>query len=195
LIVDDEKNIRLTLAQTLKPMGYEIKTAINGEDALKQLGQDGADLILLDLSMPGMSGIEVLHRVVEKHPAARVIIITAHGTVENAVEAMKLGAIDFIQKPFSPPEIRDLVTKVFNRQELAEIPAPTDYATCLELVHQAINRRAFSLALDYVKQAINLDLGRPEGFNLLGALYDIQGKHPTASPSILIRPITPPGRI
>jgi DNA-binding response OmpR family regulator len=158
-------------------MGYEIKTAINGEDALKQLDKDGVDLILLDLSMPGMSGMEVLHRVVEKHPATRVIIITAHGTIDNAVEAMKLGAIDFIQKPFAPPEIRELVTKVLQRQGLTEISEPADYETCLELAHSAINRREFSLALDYVKKAVNLDLGRPEGFNLLGALYDIQGEH------------------
>ncbi|HMR67799.1 MAG TPA: response regulator, partial [Anaerolineae bacterium] len=102
LIVDDEKNIRLTMKQALQPLGYELETAVNGEDALQQLEVGDFGLILLDLRLPGLSGLEVLRRVAELRPDIRVILISAHGTVENAVEAMRLGAVDFIQKPFVP---------------------------------------------------------------------------------------------
>jgi len=102
LVVDDEKNIRLTLSQSLESLGVEIRTAVNGEEALQKLQEEDFSLILLDLKMPGMGGMEVLRRVRERWSKARVIIITAHGTIESAVEAMKLGAADFIQKTFQP---------------------------------------------------------------------------------------------
>jgi len=116
LIVDDEKNIRLTLSQALEALGVETDTATNGEEALAKLKEKGFGLILLDLKMPGMDGMEVLRRVREIRPDIRVIIITAYGTIESAVEAMKLGAVDFIQKPFSPDEIRGLVSRVMDRE-------------------------------------------------------------------------------
>jgi CheY-like chemotaxis protein len=118
LLVDDEKNIRLTLSQSLEPLGLPIQTAVNGEEALQKLDDAEFGLLLLDLKMPGMDGMEVLHRVRERWPTIPVIIITAHGTIESAVDAMKIGAVDFIQKPFSPREIRELVTKVLQRESL-----------------------------------------------------------------------------
>ncbi len=117
LVVDDEKNIRLTLGQTLEMVGYQVQTAVNGEDALKQLAVGAFDLILLDLRMPGMDGMQVLQQIVEERPELRVIVVTAHGTVETAVEAMKIGAVDFIQKPFAPQEIRSLVAQVLDQSQ------------------------------------------------------------------------------
>ena len=96
LIVDDEKNIRLTLSQALEALEVETDTAANGEETLAKLKEKEFCLILLDLKMPGMDGMEVLRRVREIRPDIRVIILTAYGTIESAVEAMKLGAIDFI---------------------------------------------------------------------------------------------------
>jgi DNA-binding NtrC family response regulator len=116
LLVDDEKNIRLTLSHSLEPLGLPIKTAVNGEEALQKLQEEEFSLLLLDLKMPGIDGMDVLHRVRERWPETCVIIITAHGTIDSAVDAMKLGAVDFIQKPFSPQEIRNLVTRVMGRQ-------------------------------------------------------------------------------
>jgi CheY-like chemotaxis protein len=116
LVVDDEKNIRLTLSQSLEPLGLPIQTAVNGEEALQKIEETDFGLLLLDLKMPGMEGMEVLRRVRERWPAIPVIIITAHGTIESAVDAMKIGAVEFIQKPFSPREIRDLATKVLQRE-------------------------------------------------------------------------------
>jgi DNA-binding NtrC family response regulator len=88
LIVDDEKNIRLTLSQALQVLQVETDSAANGEEALAKLKEKEFGLILLDLKMPGMDGMEVLRRVREIRPDIRVIIITAYGTVESAVEAL-----------------------------------------------------------------------------------------------------------
>ncbi len=111
LIVDDEKNIRMTLTQCLETLGYQVDTALNGEEALGKIDQQEYDLVLLDLKMPGISGMEVIRQISGKRPGLKVIVITAHGTIETAVEAMKLGAVDFVQKPFAPQEIRELVRK------------------------------------------------------------------------------------
>ncbi len=114
LIVDDEKNIRMTLTQCLETLGYQVDTALNGEEALVKIEQKNYNLVLLDLKMPGISGMEVIRQISGKRPDLKVIVITAHGTIETAVEAMKLGAVDFVQKPFAPQEIRELVRKALN---------------------------------------------------------------------------------
>ncbi|MGA2466186.1 MAG: response regulator [Thermodesulfobacteriota bacterium] len=174
LIVDDEKNIRLTLSQALKILEVETDTAANGEEALAKLKEREFGLILLDLKMPGMDGMEVLRRVREIRPDIRIIIITAYGTVESAVEAMKLGAVDFIQKPFSPEEIRELVSRVMDREKLDEQKV-VDYGSSLELAKRCVGDRHFDAAIEHVRKAISLDPGRPEAFNLLGALMEIRG--------------------
>jgi len=120
LIVDDEKNILLALSQSLEVLQLETDTATNGEEALAKLKEKEFGLILLDLRMPGMDGMEVLRQVREIRPDIRIIMITAYGTIELAVEAIKMGAVDFIQKPFSPEEIRELVSRVMDREKLDE---------------------------------------------------------------------------
>lgn len=111
LIVDDEKNIRLTLHSSLETYPYEILDAISGEEAMDIMLKVPVDLVLLDLKLPGISGLEVIHQMREKEMNAKIIIISAHGTIEAAVESMKLGASDFIEKPFTPDDIRHLVLK------------------------------------------------------------------------------------
>jgi DNA-binding NtrC family response regulator len=111
LIVDDEKNIRLTLRRSLETFPFEILDAITGEESLDILQHTHIDLILLDLKLPGISGLDVLKAIRERKIDTRIIIISAHGTIESAVESMKFGAIDFIEKPFSPDDIRNLVLK------------------------------------------------------------------------------------
>src|SRR5512136_776721 len=132
LIVDDEKNIRLTLSQALEILEVETDTAADGEEALAKLKEKEFGLILLDLKMPGMDGMEVLRRIREIRPDIRIIILTAYGTVESAVEAMKLGAADFIQKPFAAEEIRELVSRVLDREKIDE-QKTADYASSVEL--------------------------------------------------------------
>jgi DNA-binding response OmpR family regulator len=111
LIVDDEKNIRLTLAQSLQSLGVETETAVYAEEALYKLAQNEYSLVLLDLELPGMDGMEMLRRVKRTRPEVPVMIITAYGTEESSLEALKLGAVDFVQKPFSSKEIRARVSK------------------------------------------------------------------------------------
>ena len=174
LIVDDEKNIRLTLSQALETLGVEIDTAADGDEALTKLKGRDFGLILLDIRMPGMDGMEVLRRVREMRPDIRIIMITAYGTVESAVEAMKLGAVDFLQKPFDPEEIRELILRVLDRDRL-DARKVVDYASHIELAKKCIGERHFDAAVESVRKAIFIDPGRPEAFNLLGALMEMRG--------------------
>jgi DNA-binding NtrC family response regulator len=174
LIVDDEKNIRMTLSQALETLELETDTAVNGEEALNKLEEKHFGLILLDLKMPGMDGMEVLRKVREARPNIKVIIITAHGTIESATEAMKLGAVDFIQKPFAPKEIRELVTKVLDRDTI-EADKAKGYEEHIELAKKCIGVQEFDAAQEHVRQAIAADSTKPEAFNLLGALIELRG--------------------
>lgn len=174
LVVDDEKNIRLTMTQSLEPLEIPVRTAVNGEEALQELREQPFSLVFLDLKMPGMDGIEVLRRIKDDRPKARVIIITAHGSIESAVEAMKLGAVDFIQKPFSPGEIRELATRVLERETLDEENA-VDYRSLIELTKRHISDRSFGSARETARKAIAADPAQPEAYNLLGALIEIKG--------------------
>ncbi len=174
LIVDDEKNIRLTLSQALEALQLDTDTAVNGEEALAKLAQTHFGLVLLDLKMPGMDGMEVLRQVRKARPDIKVIIITAHGTIESATEAMKLGAVDFIQKPFAPKEIRELVTKVLDRG-LIEADQAKGYEAHIELAKKCIGEREFDAAQEHVRQAIATDPTKPEAPNLLGALIEMRG--------------------
>ena len=175
LIVDDEKNIRLTIAQSLDPLGYQVATADNGEDALLQLQAQEYDLILLDLKMPGMNGLEVLRRAIEIHPEIKVIIISAHGTIEHAVEAMKLGAVDFLQKPFTPKELRDLVFQVLEI-ESSSTNELSSYKKEINIAKKWQRKRQFKKAIVHIKQAIGLDPSLPDAFNMLGELQEIEGE-------------------
>jgi DNA-binding response OmpR family regulator len=174
LIVDDEKNILLTLSQSLQVLQLETDTATTGEEALTKLKEKDFGLILLDLRMPGIDGMEVLRQVREIRPDIRIIMISAYGTIELAVEAMKLGAVDFIQKPFSPEEIRGLVSRVLDREKLDEQKV-ANYGSSIELAKKSIGNRHFDAAIEHVRKALSLDPGRPEAFNLLGALMEVRG--------------------
>jgi len=101
LIVDDEESIRQTLGGILADEGYEVMTAGSGEDALKIIEEELPNLVLLDIWLPGMDGIEVLKAIRSNYPQIRVVMISGHGTIETAVKATKLGAFDFIEKPLS----------------------------------------------------------------------------------------------
>jgi CheY-like chemotaxis protein len=174
LVVDDEKNIRLTMSQSLEPLGMPVETAVNGEEALQKLQDGRFGLVFLDLKMPGMDGMEVLRRIKDKWPKIRIVIITAHGTVQSAVDAMKLGAVDFIQKPFSPSEIRELANQVLEREALDEESA-TDYLALIELAKRHISDRSFVTARDIARKAIAIDPARAVAYNLYGALLEIKG--------------------
>jgi DNA-binding response OmpR family regulator len=173
LVVDDEKNIRLTMFQSLEPLELPVQTAVNGEEALQKLREGPFGLVFLDLKMPGIDGMEVLRRIKADWPKTRVIIITAHGTIETAVEAMKFGAVDFIQKPFSPGEIRDLAARVLEREALDEQSAG-DYLSLIGLSKRYISDLNFAAGRETAQKAIAADPAQPEAYNLLGALLEIK---------------------
>jgi DNA-binding NtrC family response regulator len=179
LIADDDKNIRHVLKETLAAIPLDVDTAEDGDVALKLLDNHSYCVLLLDLRMPGMDGIEVLRRVRDIHPELPVILLTAHGTIDVAVEAMKLGAIDFLQKPFDPDQLRQLVKRVLARHGLQE-DQTHDYAAYFELAKKCVAQRNLQGAMSHLHTAIALSANRPEAFNMLGALYEIRHNMPEA---------------
>lgn len=109
LLVDDEEPFRNTLAKRLKETGYEVAEAGSGMDALDTLAEKAIDVIVLDIQMPGMSGLETLSEIRAKHIGTEVIMLTGHGDVSSAVEGMRLGAYDYLMKPC---EYEYLVVKI-----------------------------------------------------------------------------------
>ncbi|MCU0577712.1 MAG: response regulator, partial [Desulfobacterota bacterium] len=111
LVVDDEERIREGCQRVLSQEGFEVATADCGAKGLEMIEQKHFDIILLDLMMPSISGFDVLAQVKALHPDSTIIVISGYATVEHSIEAMKRGAFDFIPKPFSPEQLRLLVTK------------------------------------------------------------------------------------
>lgn len=116
LVVDDEDIVRTSCSRTLKPGGFEVKLAKNGREGLKMMSEEKFDLVLTDLKMPDMDGIEVLRRIKEDWPEVEVIIITGYQTVDTAVRAIKLGAFDYIEKPFTPDALMNAVAKALDNK-------------------------------------------------------------------------------
>lgn len=118
LVVDDEHLIRWSLEQNLKKQGYDVLTAGTGEDALKFTREEQPELVLLDIQLPGMNGLEVLEKIKEIDDEIIVIMVTAHGGLETAVNAMRLGAYDYINKPFNLDEMAIVIKKALETSDL-----------------------------------------------------------------------------
>lgn len=119
LVVDDEINIRGALVTLLEKKGYQVRGAGTGEDALEQLETATADLVLTDLKMPGMGGMEFLRRLKQKWPDTEVLVMTAYGSIDTAVEAMRCGAYDYLTKPIDRERFPLAVEKALERHALA----------------------------------------------------------------------------
>ncbi|MCU0723113.1 MAG: sigma-54 dependent transcriptional regulator [Planctomycetes bacterium] len=120
LLADDEKSIRLTLGDDLEAAGHDVKAAADGREATALLDQERFDVLITDIKMPGVTGIELLSKAKETAPDIEVILITGFGTIESAVEAMKLGAYDYILKPFLNEKIVALLEKIERLKRLTE---------------------------------------------------------------------------
>ena len=116
LLVDDEEEFVETLAQRLEVREFDVITALNGAEALEQLEREDADLVILDLQMPGEDGISVLRKIKELKPLVEVIMLSGHATVETAIEGMKLGAFDFLIKPTETEELVEKINRAFGRK-------------------------------------------------------------------------------
>jgi DNA-binding response OmpR family regulator len=189
LIVDDEPNVRLVFRTTLESTGAELALAEDGEAALAWLKDHRADLVLLDLQMPVMGGMGVLERLRSIGNDVPVIIITAHGSIPDAVAAMKLGAIDFLSKPLTPDVLRRAVADVLDRErpapdpsilKLPGKPAPSlngSFTGTLRDAKHAINRRHFGDAEALLRQAIGINPRSAEAHNLMGVLHESKGEN------------------
>jgi len=118
LVVDDEEHMCWALERAMRQEGYQVFTATRGRQGLDLIREEAPSLMILDLKMPEMDGMEVLQRAKEMHPKLPVIILTAHGTIETAIEAMKIGAADFITKPFDLDELKIVIKKALMISQL-----------------------------------------------------------------------------
>lgn len=119
LIIDDEEIMRDSCSEILNGMGYEVKTAKDGEEGLELIRTTGFAVVILDLKMQGLSGMEVLKIIKKNDPETQVIVITGYPTVQKAIEAMKLGAYDFLPKPFTPDEFRVIFQRAVEKRKLS----------------------------------------------------------------------------
>jgi DNA-binding response OmpR family regulator len=129
LIIDDEENIRRVTRLTLQAAGYEVGEAGDGERGLEAFGDgSGWDAVLLDQRMPGIDGLETLRHIKERDSTARVIMATAYASIELAVDAMKLGATDFVRKPMTPEILRNAVAAALAKQPRVYTATPSSSA-------------------------------------------------------------------
>jgi DNA-binding NtrC family response regulator len=110
LLVDDEEDFLAALAERLEVRGLRVNTVTRGEDAVAEVDNQNFDLIVLDLSMPGIDGLETLKRIKAKQPGAEIVILTGQGSIKSSMEAMKLGAEDFMEKPVNITELMDRIS-------------------------------------------------------------------------------------
>src|SRR6266513_1314912 len=169
LVVDDERNIRKNLTMVLEAAGYKVDSTGDGEEAIVKCKEQPYDIAFVDIQMPKMDGLEVLRYLRGLRRRMAVVMLTAHGTVARAVEAMKLGAVDFLEKPFDPKAIRLLVEEIFLRRRVG--PGGSIDAL-LHLSELAWSRKAYIEARAYLKTALLRDLTRPEPYYWLGFLYE-----------------------
>ncbi len=138
LIVDDEPNIRSSLGRALSLLGYSVEEAGSGHEALALLEHTAPHLMVLDMNMPGLDGVEVMRRARQMHPDLLIIILTGYATLENAIAAVKLEAVDYLRKPVSTREIADIVTQTLEKhtQQLHQQHLVDVLGETLDALHQ-----------------------------------------------------------
>ena len=172
LVADDERNIRKNLAFILKAAGHTVDEAKDGAEALELCRQNHPGIAFVDLHMPKMEGLQVLAHIRALSPKTAVVIITAYGSAANAVEAMKLGAVDFLEKPFDPNIIGILTEEILIRRQSESKASFEDLMHLAELARQ---RGASIEARTYLKLAMAHAPERPEPYYWLGNLCEAEG--------------------
>jgi DNA-binding NtrC family response regulator len=172
LVVDDERNIRNNLTMVLESAGYKVDASGDGEDALTKCKERHYDIAFVDIQMPKMGGLELLRYLRTLRPNLAVVILTAYGTVGSAVEAMKLGAVDFQEKPFDPNVLLLLCEEIIQRQKTGKGVSVEDL---LHLAELARERKALVEARVYLKTAMIREVARPEPYYWLGYISELEG--------------------
>lgn len=171
LIVDDEKNIRIALKQCFKGENYKVEMANDGEEAIEKLRSDKYDLILMDYQMPNKNGLEVLEDIRKNNIETRVIIMTAYGTVDIAVDSMKLGAVDFLSKPFTIAKVKDVVRESIKKDAII-IMGENDIGGSLNEARDAIRHGSLEKATQHLRDVLISDASNPATQNLLGVIEE-----------------------
>lgn len=179
LIVDDEKNIQLLIRRTLETEEYDIEVADTGKEALDKIRANRFDVVILDLRLPDMDGLQVLKEMSFSAGSSDVIMITAHGSIDVAVEAMKHGCVDFIQKPFDAAELRNIVNQLLERKNLS-YKQNLRFESLLELAKLETRDRHYAKAREHVQEALRLNPENSEAYNFLGVLFEVVDDLPKA---------------
>jgi DNA-binding response OmpR family regulator len=172
LVVDDERNIRNNLRSLLEAEGYKVDVAGNGDEGLQHVKEGRYDIVFVDIQMPKMDGLELLRYLQGIRRKLPVVMLTAYGSAKSAVEAMKLGAVDFLEKPFDPKAIKLLCQEILERQKIGMSGTIEEL---LHLAELARARKAYTEARVYLKIAIQRDVTRPEPHYQLGELAEGDG--------------------
>ena len=173
LIVDDETNVRLNFRMTLETEGYEVFEVSSGEEAVQLLAKLSFALAILDIRMPGMDGLELLAKMRESGIRVPAMIVTAYSDVPNAVKAMKLGAIDFLQKPLRPEDLRSIVSEILKRHTVQDDSSIETFSAHIVAAKRCLNLRAFGKARLHLVKALELNAHSAEAFNLAGVLAEV----------------------
>jgi DNA-binding response OmpR family regulator len=159
LIVDDEKTARKSLADILRLEGYNVTAVDNGDAALSLLSEQEINLMLLDIRMPGISGVEVMRKAAEISPSTQIIMLTAHGSMDSAIESLRYGAHDYLLKPSSPQEILSSVSGALARHADGQ--------------HKRILLQQMETSLQQLKDAEGLDLTSNAGQRVIPLTNDV----------------------
>jgi len=176
LVVDDTKNIKNLLTTCLELYGYSTLTASNGTEALEILESENVDLIFLDIKMPEISGTEVLRRIRGRGITTPVIIMTAFGTVRNAAECTKLGAIVYLQKPFTADKVKSVLDEV----ELFTDDTVLSFEKYIVKAKELMNNGELDEAFNVLKKALSINVNCRDVYELIGKIYELRGDYKEA---------------
>ena len=183
-VIDDERTIRLTFRLALETDGYEVQEAGSADEAMMGFQAERYDLVVLDLRIGEDSGLDVLAEMRRRGIQTPTLMITAYGSIRNAVRAMQLGAIDFLEKPIEPIALRAIVAEIVGRHQPrashVELGSQEDF---LREAKRLVNLQDFQAAARMVAEALRIDDRSPEAHNLQGVLFEIAGDYDAAKKS------------
>ena len=183
-IIDDERTIRLTFRMALETDGYTVEEAASADEAMMGFRSEKYDLVILDLRLGEDSGLNVLADMRRDGIQTPTLMITAYGSIRNAVRAMRLGAIDFLEKPIEPTALRKLAAEILGRHQVRS--GPIEFGSTEDFLREAkrlINLQGFEMAGRMISEALSFDEHSPEAHNLQGVLHEIAGNYDAAKKS------------
>ncbi|KZL91965.1 response regulator SaeR [Clostridium magnum DSM 2767] len=170
LVVDDTKNIRALLTTCLEINDYKVTTAKSGQEAIGFLKMEKFDLVFLDIKMPEISGTTVFKKMREMGIDIPVIIMTAYATIKNAVECTKLGAVAYLQKPFTAEKVKSVLNEIFSiDDDTNDLKDSLKHST--ELIKYGNNEEAYEI----LKKALSIDPSSSEVYYLIGMIHEKRG--------------------